>query len=324
MRFGPKKSIALFGAAVVAALSLTACSDSDTHSTASGGSYSDGGAPIDSTQSGQGCFTEMTAQQKSELVAYANQQGNTVQNAGNNADGTQDICIVDSNGSQHYYKQDDHFGDYLLYSAMMSRAYGYGGFQPLLTYGAITGDLSPMEFIALSLLTGVGPGGSLYHPYSYTSAGWARQQSPVVVNNRTVTNVTNVYYGSKATPVSYQQAQTSKPAGYNYAPIPAANNTVADVEKGANGKPIVSTVPGTSASTALKGAVKTTPGAAPVKIAPPKANLGTATGTSKTGTTTTGGTSTNNGGATGTKTKPVTPAKPVKPYVPPRTTTKRR
>jgi hypothetical protein len=205
----------------------------------------------------QTCFTEMTPEQKAQINQYVNGNGGEVQTDTANADGTNDVCVIDTNGNEHYYAQDDHFSDYLLYSMMLRRS------NALLGYGLITGDLDPAQYLMLSLLTGVNNTGAMYHPYSYTDRGWAR--TPTYVNR----SVTNVYYGNSSTPVKYTEAKSKAPAKYQWRSYPKADDRVADVEKSQGGQTTVTSVKNMSAKKVMVSSNRVTP-TANKRVDPPK------------------------------------------------------
>lgn len=199
---------------LLAAAFLAGCGSSDA---------SDGGGSFQA-DSKSTCFTEMSPDQKAQLQKYAADHGNNLDQASNNADGTQDVCVIEkgSDGSynQHYYKRDDHFGDYLLYSMLFGRS------NALLAYGVFNGDLSPSDAFVLSMLTGVNSQGLMYHPYGYVNGQFMR--SPQVINN---VRVTNVYYGSSTRPTPYSSSMTP-PSGYATKSIPDPSDKVANMSGG--------------------------------------------------------------------------------------------
>lgn len=187
----------------------------------------------------------MTPAQKAQLTQYAAQQGSSVNSTTNNADGTQDICVLQPDGkggyNEQYYKRSDHFSDYLLYSMLLGRS------NTLLTYGVLAGDLDVGQAMALSLLTGVNRSGQMYHPYSNVGGTWERH--PSVVSN---TTVRNVYYGARSKPVPYSKAWLEVPKDFVAKPIPPATDKVATVTKSANGKATVTKKSDTGAAQTIK------------------------------------------------------------------------
>jgi hypothetical protein len=198
------------------------------------------------------CFTEMTPEQKAQLVEYTKQQpvSETARQ-----DGTQDVCVYEraSNGevTERHSNGNDGFGDYLLYSMLLGHSNAFA------TIGLISGDLSIGEAMALSLLTGMNPGGTLFHPYSYTpNYGWGRQpdyrwgrqdNGPVDVRPA------SVRYGNQA-PQRFSGKRPAPPKGYaKPKPLPKSNNKVVTIKRGANGKPVIQTVKKANASKILTG-----------------------------------------------------------------------
>jgi hypothetical protein len=227
----------------------------------SGSVSSDNGVAPAADASESTCFTALNAQQKAELTQYANEHKDEVSSSAANSDGTQDICVLESNSAggydQHYYKKEDNFNDYLLYSLMFGRS------NALLAYGLITNDLDVSQYMALSLLTGVNRYGQTYHPYTHNGNNWGRSTSW-----SDTSRVDNVRYGSSS-PVLYSQAKTMPyPAGYKPVPLtfqPGTENAVAAVKKGADGKVTVTKVPNANAQDTLKAYPRASAPAVPTK-----------------------------------------------------------
>lgn len=187
----------------------------------------------------QTCFQQLSVQDKAQMQQYAAQNGDTAQTVNTNADGTQDICVLDNTGQEHYYRQQDHFADYLLYSMMFGRS------NTLLTYGLVSGQISPSDYLLLHYLVGVGSSGTVYHPYTCSSYNSCRPQRTVVNN----VHVTKVYYGNSRKPVSYSTARQHPPTGY--APHSMSSTSRATNKSSGAGRSTSSTRPGNS--TAGKG-----------------------------------------------------------------------
>jgi hypothetical protein len=257
---------------LIAAL-LAGCGDnsgnSDNNTTSDGsGTFQDASAST--------CFTEMTPQQKTELQQYANNQGDNLGATSSNSDGTQDVCVIEKSSdgtyNQHYYKREDAFADYALYSIL------FGHSNALLAYGVYTGSLDPAQAMALSLLTGANNQGMMYHPYSYINNQWMR--SPQVMNY----NVTNVYYGSKPNPVPYASSFTSQPSGYRSQSMQPPSDKTATMSGGrisqtssSGAGNTIKNVTGSAAGTTKlqnsgSGTNKTVPNVNPAP-APPKVNV---------------------------------------------------
>jgi len=192
-------------------------------------------------QQDQQCFSSMTMDQKAQLQQYVASQGSSVSSISNNTDGTQNVCVLEANGSgsmqAHYYNQNDQFGDYLLYAMLTGQGH------TLATYGLLTGQLDVGQALALSLLTGMGSDGSLYHPYTYGNGGWSRQRT--VINN---VHVTYVDYGHQR-PVNYSTAYRSgPPRGYSYSRLPNNNGQSATLTKSSAGRSTISSTKPVSSS----------------------------------------------------------------------------
>jgi hypothetical protein len=201
----------------------------------------------------------MDSQDRQQLEEYVRQQGDTTKTVDSNPDGTQDVCVLereaDGSYEEHYYRQEDHFGDYLMYSMLL------GNSNTLMTYGLISGDLSASDYVMLKLLTGVGDDGRAYHPYTRGGDGsYVRQKT--VINN---VNVTHVHYGSSA-PLDLKTAKKQKPpAGYEAKPT-LKPNTNPGIKRGGLG------VPGATNGYTPKPTTSSTKPAVPPKTtqAPPK------------------------------------------------------
>lgn len=176
------------------------------------------------------CFTQLSQQQEQQIQQYTAQQGGQLTSQTANSNGTQDICVLQPNGNggydQHYYNQQDGLANYWMYALM------FGHSQSLADYGLITGQLSPLDYIMLTSLSGVNRNGGFYHPYGYSSGRWQRESQPVIINHVTV-----VQYGSRP-PVSYSKASSVKPPrGYaRTRGIPRSNGEVANASKASNGR----------------------------------------------------------------------------------------
>jgi hypothetical protein len=225
------------------------------------GSGDSGGQELASAESQSTCFTALDDTQKAQLTQYVAEHKDDVTSTTANADGTQDICVLESDGSggynQHYYKKEDNFNDYLLYSLMFGRS------NALLAYGLISDDLDVSQYLALSLLTGVNNNGQMYHPYTQNGSNWGRNTSWV---NNGSSYVNNVRYGS-ASAVPYSQAKTMPyPPGYKPVPLsfkPGTENDVASAKKGSDGKSTLTKKQGVNAQDTLKSFPKSSPPAAP-------------------------------------------------------------
>lgn len=177
------------------------------------------------------CFTQMTSDQKTQLSNYISQQGGQVTGTTNNANGTQDVCVLEPDGhggyDAHHYRQQDNFGDYMLLAMLTGNA------NSIATYGLISGDLDFGQYLTLQLLTGMQRSGSMYHPYTYDdgSHNWNRRST--TIKN---VHVTVIQYGH-AKPRSYKSAYKAKPpAGYASYKLPRSNGQEADFTKGSNGR----------------------------------------------------------------------------------------
>ena len=281
-----KNKFVLIGLVLAVATAMAGCGSGDT---------SGSGTTSVSETEDVTCFTSLNAEQRKQLAQYSAEHQDEVKSSTTNSDGTQDICVLESDGnggySQHYYKQDDKFDDYFLYSMMFGRS------NTLLAYGLISDDLDVSQYLALSLLTGVNSNGQMYHPYTQNGSNWGRNSS--WVNNA---SVNNVRYGS-ADAVPYSQAKTMPyPAGYKPVPLsfkPGTENDVASAKKGADGKSTLTKKPGANAQDTLKTFPKSTPPPAP------KSNTnGSTTDKNKTGTTPNKSTTPNTGTKPGGSTKP--------------------
>ncbi len=237
-----RKKMITFLAVVMASVTLTACG---------GGS---------SNQADQSCFSQLTSDQEQQLRSYVASNGDQ---SSSNGDGT--VCVLDNSGNEHYYRQQDNFSNYLLYSAM------FGQSRTLATYGLISGDLSPMQYIALQSLTSINRQGYAYHPYGYSNNRWNHQDYSPTTRIQNV-HVTNVYYGQSTTPVSFKQAYSSPPKQYKQysnTRLPNATDQAASVSKSSGGKTTVSTVKGSSTS---KSYTNSNPGSSNTR---PKSGSGT-------------------------------------------------
>jgi|GEM_PF-4343753 len=198
---------------------LTACGDSNSNQS----------APQPQASSDATCFQTPSAEDKAKLQEYARENGDTTQNAGTNADGTESICVLESDGrggyEEHYYNSHDGFADYAMYAML------FGHSNALMTYGVISGDLSVADAMMLSLLTNIGDDGRAYHPYTYGNGGWSRQG-----NNRTYINnynVTKVQYGSR--PPTALKDKPTTPPGYGKKTLAPADPK--KVQRGGLGNP---------------------------------------------------------------------------------------
>lgn len=204
------------------------------------------------------CLTLPNDEQRQQYVEYAQENGDRVREA----EGFNDtVCVLeqgaDGSYSQHYYNKDDHFADYALMAMLMPHAAG-----PLLTYGAISGDLDFSEVMFLSMMASFNSQGQPYHPYSYYDNGsWGRNTT--VIDNR---RVTNVYYGNDRTSKSKTSA---RPANYGKPkPLPRATDAVATAKiDPATGRPVVTKTADTGAKTQVANAKPT-----PVKLPSAKRN----------------------------------------------------
>jgi hypothetical protein len=244
-----KNKSVLIGLVLAVTAAMTGC----------GSNESGNSTELASADSQSTCFTQLDPSQKAQLTQYAAEHKEDVTSTTTNSDGTQDICVLESDGAggynQHYYKKEDNFNDYLLYSLMFGRS------NTLLAYGLISDDLDVSQVLALSLLTGVNNNGQMYHPYTQQGSNWGRSTS--WVNNA---SVNNIRYGSAAA-VPYSQAKTMPyPPGYKPVPLsfkPGTENDVASAKKGPDGKPTLTKKPGASAQDTLKTFPKASPPAAP-------------------------------------------------------------
>lgn len=164
------------------------------------------------------CFTEMTADQKAQLVEYTKQSPVSETSREN---GTQDVCVMEPDNREHHYKSNDTFSDYLLYSMLLGRS------NSLLIYGLISGDLDAGDYLMLSMLTGVHNDGSMYRPYSRLDDGrWERRET------RLDRRVEYVQYGQRSPDRFRPGARPKPPSGYKSAPIrKVASNKQAVVSK---------------------------------------------------------------------------------------------
>jgi hypothetical protein len=288
------KSVVAIGLAFAVVTAMTACGSGDS-----------GGQELASAESQSTCFTALDDTQKAQLTQYVAEHKDDVTSTTANADGTQDICVLESDGSggynQHYYKEEDNFNDYLLYSMMFGRS------NTLLAYGLISDDLDVSQYLALSLLTGVNNNGQMYHPYTHNGSNWGRNTSWV---NNGSSYVKNVRFGSKPDTVPYAPpSKMAYPIGYKPVPLdfkPGTENDVASVKKGPDGKTTLTKKPGANAQDTLKTFPKSTPPPAPKTSTngstTNKGNTGSGTSPNKSGT---GSGSTSNKGTTGNSgTKP--------------------
>lgn len=237
------------------------------------------------------CFQEMTDEQKAELVEFTDQQPVSEEE---NADGTQDICVLEkqSDGSytEQHYAQEDNFSDYLLYSMLWGSS--FGGTNGLLTYGYISGDLDTGQFLALSLLTGLGSDGRVYQPYRYVeygsgNYGYARDSRPVED-----ARVSTVRYGD-SDPVDYTApSRRTVPTGYSSQPtrVPRAEDKVAEATRSSRPGSVatVSTKSGITASAVIAASrpasqPRTRAAAPPPKPIPNPSSVTTRSGSSSGG-----------------------------------------
>lgn len=254
----PVKGLSWLRRGVVAVAAFAVAASVACAPTSSGAGYDDDDEPVAAGSPDAGnvgdtnCFQQMTPEQRQEL------QGEVTQTTGTTTNGTETVCVLEADGSgnyvEHYYAEEDHFNDFLLYALLFRHS------NSLMTYGLVTGDLTFGEYLALSALTSVGSDGRAYHPYSRHSDGsWARQKT--VINNY---NVTNVRYGSKPA-VSLKTAYGQKPPpGYGKSTLPPVSKPQRNVG-----------VPNTTPNKA-PGSTKVTPPSTPKQSTPtagkPKAN----------------------------------------------------
>lgn len=197
------------------------------------------------------CFKAMSPEQKAQLVEYTKQQPVSETPVEGNK---QDVCVYEqaSNGevTERHSNGNDGFGDYLLYSMLLGHSNAFA------TIGLISGDLSIGEAMALSLLTGMSPGGTLFHPYSYNPGyGWGRQPDYRYGRDGGPENVrpATVRYGNQSQRFNKGKRPAPPPGYAKPKPLPKASNKVATVKRGANGKPIVQTVKKANASKIIAG-----------------------------------------------------------------------
>lgn len=239
LRFKPARLGAAVLVASVALMGLTACGDDKSQTAA----Y---------TADDETCLTLPDDQQRQQYVDYARDNGDIVRESESFND---TVCVLergsDGSYSQHYYNRDDHFADYAMMAFLMPHAAG-----PLLTLGAINGDLDFGEVMFLSMMTSFNSQGQPYRPYSYYDNGsWGR--STTVIDNR---RVTNVYYGTDRTA---KPKTAPRPANYGKPkPLPKATDAVGNVKiDPATGRPVVTKTADTGAKNTI-GTAKP----APVKL----------------------------------------------------------
>jgi hypothetical protein len=134
------------------------------------------------------------------MQTYAAQPGNADQ-----ANGVQSVCVLeqDTDGTyvEHYYQKEDNFPLFLMF-ALLSKHSG-----PLMAYGLVAGQITPMEYVLLSTLVCIGNDGRTYHPYTkHSDNSWTRQKHSLSYK------VAKVRYGS-APPVK-RVAGHKAPPGY--------------------------------------------------------------------------------------------------------------
>jgi hypothetical protein len=185
---------------------LTGCGDgSDTGDGVTSSNIQDGpGAANQAAQQDESpCLdttpiATMSTQDRASLDTYVQSHGDVLTTDANGADS---ICTLQKNPQtgeveQHYISREDKFSDYLLYSALLGQG------QTLATYGLISGDLDPLEALALSSYSSVRRDGGFYTPYRHYNDGtWLRQ-----VPTTTTVHITKVQYGNQ-TPMKYDDAQ---------------------------------------------------------------------------------------------------------------------
>lgn len=148
------------------------------------------------------CFLPLTNEQRLQLQPYASSDPSTEGKG---------VCVLepaaDGTYTQHVYNEGDrsHFADYLPYALLM-RSCASG----LFVYGYISGELSPVEAVLLSLWVNVDRYGYTYHPYSkYGSSGWARTRIELPGQ------VSQKRYGQSAPqPRVALKPNTTQPQGY--------------------------------------------------------------------------------------------------------------
>lgn len=269
--------------ALLVTLVITACGGGG-----GGGNSYNNTANVNDGSGDTTCITQLDANQKAQLTDYVNKNHDQVNSVSNNSDGTQDVCVLEKSGNgyeEHYYRQQDHFNDYLLYSMM----FGYG--HQLATIGLLTGDLNVAEAMTLHLLTNINSSGGAYSPYAQqTNGSWARQTNTTTIVNKNIT-VNNIQYGAApAKPFSTAKDQ-APPSGYAKQVMPKKSDDTAtiskngDIKRGGLG---VKTTPSANSPTAKPDFTKNSP--------PAKSTSG---GTGSTGGSKSGGTS---GGTSGGKT----------------------
>jgi len=227
-----QSTLGALGVAILTMLAvfLTACGG--------GGGYSNT-ANVNDGSGDTTCITQLDANQKAQLTDYVNKNHDQVNSVSNNSDGTQDVCILEKSGNgyeEHYYRQQDHFNDYLLYSMMFGYSHTFA------TYGLLTGDLNPAEYLTLQLLTNVNSNGGVYSPYARQSNGsWSRQTNTTTIINKNIT-VNNIQYGSSA-PKSFASAKNSPPpSGYAKQTMPKQTASTGTIQRGGFGVKSVSPV----------------------------------------------------------------------------------
>ena len=226
-----KKFLLVVAACIAAVMLLVGCGAN------SGAPQANNAQPVAdfNADSQSTCFTQLNDEQRAQLQQYAAQHGDQSAPAGNNADGTQTICVLEDDGqggyNQHYYKQEEqsNFSDYFWYSMLLGHS------NTLMAYGLMSGDLDVGDAIALSLLAGVNNQGQMFRPYSYDSETkyWGRRPAPIGGNLRSIT------FGAKAPPrPAFDNSKMLQVPADFQSPLPKATDRVVELKKDARGKSV--------------------------------------------------------------------------------------
>lgn len=155
------------------------------------------------------CFTQFNSFERSQLMAFT--ATHDVDPGNTHTNGAAGVCVLTQGPkgqTEQFYNSPNTFSDYYMYSLMLGNTHG------LANYSLITGHLNYSQNLTLKLLTDVNSTGLEYHPYRFTTRGWAWK--PIAVPNE---HVSYVRYGNSAA-VSLQESQEAfPPSGYPLAPV---------------------------------------------------------------------------------------------------------
>lgn len=161
------------------------------------------------------CFQQVNPEQEQQLTGLISDAGEVAQ--------PQSVCVIEPDGNggyvQAHYIASDNFAKYLLYALLLQNSRN-----ALFTYGVISGEISLLDYLTLSLMMGVDKYGSLFQPFTKSGrdGSWSRIKSDVGAR------VSAVRYGSTAPKLQTAATSPAPPAGKSYTPqpLPASKGSI--------------------------------------------------------------------------------------------------